>query len=386
MGNIVSYLKENGDITFVDRPMGDVDALILAQFAYFNFDGIVPDIKSDELSVSMNYIRQHVDYQNLFSVNWYKDDLRELFELMVASRRYHNMKVNYFVNQIDEEKQTQFSAVTFQLGDGSTVVAFRGTDDAISGWKEDFNMAYMTPVPSQELAKEYMAQIGHILKRKRKLSLFLTGHSKGGNLAVYAAMHSDEKLQDKIQLVYDFDGPGFRPEFWQQMNYEGIKGKIRKIIPQSSFVGMIMQQDENYEVVRNNVTGMLQHLPLTWRVVGDDFIYMNEVDDSRRVLNQEINEWILSLDKDELNTFLETVYYLLDCTKATTLKELGDNWMENLIAIGNCYAKNRFQDKSREIFWESATLLLKMLVEDGTERLRRVGFLKSVRERLEKDN
>lgn len=383
MGNITSYLKENGDITFVEKEMGPVDALILAQLAYFNFDDIVPDVSSEKSAVSLTDIRQYIDYQNLFAVNWYKDELRELFELLIASRRYHTMKVNYYENHIDEQKQAQFCAVTFFLGDGSIVVAFRGTDDALSGWKEDFNMAYMTPVPSQEMSVNYMEQIEKKLQRNRKAKIFFTGHSKGGNLAVYSAIHCGKRFQNRINTVYNFDGPGFRPEFWEQMNYEVVKGKIRKLIPQSSFVGMIMQQNEEYEVIASNATGMLQHLPLAWRVTGDDFVYLEKLDESRRVLNDEINEWILSLDKEELSTFLETVYYLIDCTNASTLKELGENWLGSLIAIGSGYKKNRFEEKSREIFWESVNLLLKLLVEDGTEKIRRSGILQSVRERLE---
>lgn len=382
MGNIISFLKENGEIPFADKEWGAVDALILSQLAYFNFDGIVSGVAEAKPPVSMEEIRLRADFQNLFSVKWYKEELREFFECMVAARRYHNMKVNYYENKIDEERQTQFCAVTFFLGDGSTAVAFRGTDDALSGWKEDFNMAYMTPVPSQEMSRSYMEKVGALLKR-RKGALYLMGHSKGGNLAVYAAVHCDKKMQEKIQTVYNFDGPGFRPEFWARMNHEAIRGKIRKLIPQSSFVGMIMQQDKEYEVTANNATGMLQHLPLTWRVEGDDFVYLTQVEEHRMLLNEEINEWILSLSQDELIAFLEAVYYLIDCTKASTLTELGENWMENLIRIGNCYMKNRFEEKNREIFWESAGLLLKMLVEDGAEKIRRSGMLQSAREKIE---
>lgn len=383
MGNILSYLKENGDITFVEKPLRAVDALLLAQFAYFNFDGMVPGVNSEKPAVTLSDIRQHADYQHLFSVNWYKDELRELFELLTASRRFHNMTMNYYENHIDEEKQAQFCAITFFLGDGSIVTAFRGTDDALSGWKEDFNMAYMPPVPAQEMSVSYMKQMEKKLQHHRNANIFLTGHSKGGNLAVYAAIGCGKRFQNRINMVYNFDGPGFRPEFWTQVNYEVMKGKIRKMIPQSSFVGMIMQQDDAYEVTASNATGMLQHLPLAWRVVGDDFSYLDKLDESRSVLNDEINEWILSLNKEELGTFLETVYYLIDCTKASTLKELGENWFGNLIAIGTCYKKNRFEEKSREILWESVNLLLKLLVEDGAEKIRRSGILQSVRERLE---
>lgn len=386
MGNILTYLKENGNLTFCEMAFTPVDALILAQFAYFNFDGLVPAPSSDALPATMSYIRQHANYEQLFSVNWYKDELRAFFEELVTGKRFRNMKVTCYVNDVEEEKQTQFSAVTFLLGDGSVVIAFRGTDDALSGWKEDLNMAYLTPIPSQEMSKQYIDYIAERYKRKRKGNIYITGHSKGGNLAVYAAMNCNDRWKSRINCIYNLDGPGFRPEFLEKMDYASVKSKVRKLIPQSSFVGMVLQQDKDYEVVESNLTGMIQHLPLAWKVVGRDFVYRDEIDESRKVLNDEINEWILSLDKEQLSTFLETMYELIDSTNTSSLKELGEDWLNHVITIFHFYKNNRFEEKNKEIFWESASLLLKLIVEDGAEKIRRIGILQGFKERIENLN
>ena len=108
---------------------------------------------------------------------------------------------------IYDSQDKQFAAVTYVIPNGPTVVAFRGTDSTIIGWKEDFMISY-TSVPSQDLALSYA--IKHVGEADG--DVIILGHSKGAHLALFAAAHLEEKYQDKLLHVYLNDGPGFNPD------------------------------------------------------------------------------------------------------------------------------------------------------------------------------
>lgn len=366
----------------MDMPLGPVDALILAQFSYFNFDGIVPGVEERKASITMKELSAKADKKNLFSVDWFKEELEEMFELLLTTKRFQSLRMNQFVNVIEHEKETQFSAVTFTLGDGNIFLAFRGTDNELIGWKEDFNMAYLTPVPSQTMAVEYADQIADLYRRKRKALFYFGGHSKGGNLAVYAAMNCQQKLKERIRIIFNMDGPGFRPEFFEGMDYASVKDRISKFVPQSSMIGMLMQPDDHYQVVAGTVPGTMQHLPLTWQVDGTDFVYVSEVNPKKKKMDDKFNQWILNMDRKETESFLQCMYELITSTKATSLKMLTDNWMKQAFVMIGGYKK--MDEQTRGMFWEMTGLFLQMLYVDSTEMIQRMGLLQTFRERIEK--
>ena len=181
-GTIIDYLKEYADVSLRDEPMNDVDSLVLCQFSYLKFDAVVPPVTEDKKPVSLQQIQEHPDYEKLYGDERYEKENRALFEAMRVCARFRNMKLNYYINIIETQSdfETQFSAVTFLLEDGTVYVAYRGTDETIVGWKEDFNMAFLSPVPGQELAVKYLNVVTERLQGK----FYVGGHSKGGNLAV----------------------------------------------------------------------------------------------------------------------------------------------------------------------------------------------------------
>ena len=181
-GTIIDYIKEYKNITFAKEPMSDVDSLVLCQLAYLKFDGIVPDATKRRKAISVQEIAAHENYENLYGDTRYEKDNRALFENIIKSKRYRRLKVNYYMNIIVNEWETQFCAVTFFLDDGTPYIAFRGTDETIVGWKEDFNMSFLSPVPGQNYSLHYLT---HVASKLRK-PFYVGGHSKGGNLAIYA--------------------------------------------------------------------------------------------------------------------------------------------------------------------------------------------------------
>lgn len=316
-GTIIDYLKEYANVSLKDEPMNDVDSLVLCQFAYLKFDGLVPLVTENSRSVSLQQIYEHPDYEKLYSDERYEKDNRALFEAMRKCVRFRSMKLNCYINIIRTQSdfETQFSAVTFLLEDGSMYVAYRGTDETIVGWKEDFNMAFLSPVPGQEYAVKYL----HMVTRRLPRHFYIGGHSKGGNLAVYAAMRCVPQVQDRIIKIYSMDGPGFRPEVLEKLDFGRIEERTCKILPHSSLVGMLFEKDIRYQVVESRTFGLAQHNPFTWLVKEGHFVTVSDIYETRRFMDDTLNEWILSLDEQSLRTFVDTLFLVLSASEADNL-------------------------------------------------------------------
>ena len=330
-GTIIDYLKEYAAVSLKDEPMNDVDSLVLCQFSYLKFDGLVPSATADEKPVSLQQLYEHPDYEKLYGDERYEKENRALFEAMRKCVRFRNMKLNCYINIIGNQAdfETQFSAVTFLLEDGAMYVAYRGTDETIVGWKEDFNMAFLSPVPGQELAIKYLNMVTERLPR----DFYVGGHSKGGNLAVYAAMNCAPQVQDRILKIYSMDGPGFRPEVLEKCNYGKIEERTCKILPHSSLVGMLFEKDIRYQVVESRTFGLAQHNPFTWLVRDGAFVTVSDIYETRRFVDNTVNEWILSLDEQSLRTFVDTLFQILSASEADNLIDFTANLKRSMTGI-----------------------------------------------------
>ncbi|MCM1541638.1 MAG: DUF2974 domain-containing protein [Blautia sp.] len=329
IGTIIDYLKEYGDTSFRETPMNEVDSLVLCQFAYLKFDGIVPGAAENLPSVRLKDLEEHPDYENLYADERYEKANRKLVTAMLAGRRYRNMKMNCYVNFIEKESETQFSAVTLLLDDGTIYVAFRGTDETIVGWKEDFNMAFLSPVPGQAYSVKYLNAVGSRLHRP----FYVGGHSKGGNLAVYSSMNCRPEIQDRIIRIYSMDGPGFRPEVLKEANYSMIARRVEKILPHSSLVGMLFESDMRFKVVESRTFGLLQHNPYTWLVKDGRLVEVKDIYESRRQMDNTLNEWILSLDEEQLRIFVDTLFQVINASQADDLIQFTAEWRKSMNGI-----------------------------------------------------
>lgn len=326
-GTIIEYLKEYGDISFEEMPMNDVDSLILCQLSYLKFDGMVPDVREGGRSVSLQEIRVHADYEKLFADVRYEKENRALFEGLIAGRRFGNMYLNCYINMIDVEREFQFSAVTFMPQGAPTYVAFRGTDETIIGWKEDFNMAFSSPVPGQEYSVKYLNMVGGKLRRP----FIVGGHSKGGNLAVYGAMKCSPVIQNRIIKVYSMDGPGFRPEILAACDYSRIEDRVEKILPYSSLVGMIFENDDiRRRVVDSRGVGLTQHDPFTWLVEDGRLVEREDIEERMRRMDSDMNKWLLTLNEEQLHALVDTLYQIVSASQAKDLIEFAAEWKRSM--------------------------------------------------------
>lgn len=328
MNNIVNYVTE-ANHSFADKPFNIVDSLVLSQLTYLNFDVIVPGLSNIATPVSVQEVAAVNNADTLFykvrdsKSNW------KLFSAFVNSPRFRDTRLTFYVNQLDDKAEKQFSAVTYLLSDGSAYIAYRGTDATFIGWKEDFNMAFTSPVPSQEEGVAYLNAVTEQLS----LPIKIGGHSKGGNIAVYSAVKCRRSIQDRITHVFSHDGPGFQDQFFLDGNYLSMKGRINKTLPQSSIIGMLLQNQENYSVIKSGRVWIMQHDPFSWLISGDDFEYIPSVTKSALYTNGTLNQWVSTLDDQKRELFVNTLFQIIKATNATTFYDLTGDWPRRAIAV-----------------------------------------------------
>lgn len=329
MSHIVSYLKRQNENSFLDVPFNEVDALVLSQFVYLKLEGVIPTFSENKDGVYLYEIANMIDYEKVFMDERYRRDNQELFRAMADSRRFRGMRMNFFTDITSILAETQFSAMTVFLENGPAVVVYRGTDETMVGWKEDFNMCFKEPVTGQSLSAMYLQQVSE----KIRGNFIVSGHSKGGNFAVYASMNVEDKVQDRIEKVYSFDSPGFRPEILESVDFNKIKERIIKYLPHSSIFGMLFQSKENYQVVESDSVGIFQHNPYNWRVTGNEFKKVDKLDKGSLFLNETFNDWLFGLNEEELHAFAEIWYHIMQDANITTMLEFTKTPRKTLVQL-----------------------------------------------------
>lgn len=347
MGTILDYLREYGDYSLEEKPFCDVDSLVISQLSYLKFDGIVPG-PEEGVPVGLQEIAAHASYDHLYADERYRKDNTALFMGVLRSRRFGGMRLWNYVNLIEPERESQFSAVVCSIPEGPVYVVFRGTDENIVGWKEDLNLAFSEPVPGQKRSVLYLEQAARTFAG----DFYVGGHSKGGNFAVYAAMCCGQEVRRRIAAIYDHDGPGFRPEVREQGAYGEIEGRIHKTVPRSSLVGMLLYSEGAYQVVESKTIGLAQHNPYTWLVRDGAFRIVEEIRPGRKFVDQALNEWILSLDQEQMHTFVDTLYRVVQASETDNLIDFIANWFQSLSRIGRAMG---------EVDEETAAVLLRIM-------------------------
>ncbi len=316
MSDLFDYLRWRGDIPFPVIPPNPVDALIFSALSYIDFSGIVASDVSDPIPLADAAAAFEADPKADEKVRVRND--RKLLAAAARTERFRSCRLLQYRDIFIPEEQIQFAAVTFLLSDGSAFVAFRGTDTSVIGWKEDFNMSFQDSVPAQRQAVAYVEEFAAAVP----VVLHLGGHSKGGNLAVYAAAKAENSVQDRILQVFNNDGPGFREAMLQDPGYLRMVPKIRTYIPASSIIGMLLEHEEPYTVIKSNLPSVLQHEPYSWEILGGDFVHIEEISESNQLLNRTIKNWIADMDTQARSDFVETMFDLLGGGGEDQLKDL----------------------------------------------------------------
>ena len=367
MANLLDYLDWRGDLTLMQAPFNEVDNLILAELSFVDFTGIVPGIgqggsvrlaDAAEEFFARVPVGKSVDMGVLVP-----DAILDMLRKMAASKRFRDMRLNCFTDWLDTEKAEQFAALTIETGDGLLYLSFRGTDDTLAGWKEDFHMAYLPEIPAQKMALQYTRDVAKQYPRKR---LRLGGHSKGGNLAVYAAVYAPVSVQRRLETVWSNDGPGFHNDLVALPEHTRVADRIVSIIPKSSVVGMLLEHEEDYIVVDSSQQGLMQHDGFSWEVLGDRFIRLRSVTRQARLNDLTLKEWVRNMPLDQREKFVDGLFEVLTASGAVTLTDLKE---ESFKAAGAMVKAMKDMEKdTRDALFYAIRLLfrsnLKVLVEE----------------------
>ena len=323
MAGLFDYLDWRGDLTFDEEEFNEVDSMILAWLSYAALDGIVPSkcSETDTITIeeaSAQFVKTHdVDKILRETVSFTKTSILMLQKLAL-SRRFGALKLTGFVNQIDYQKETQFCAMTVLLQKNRYAVVFRGTDDHLISWKEDFNMSFLPVIPAQNQALSYLEEVADCIRGK----LYVCGHSKGGNLAVYAGVRASYRTRRKILEIYNHDGPGFYDLNGLGDAYEEMLPKIHSFVPETAVVGMLLEQVGEHVVVKSSGKGLFQHDAMSWEVLGPRFVTVNSVSDTSRVVNDILKNWLREISNEERETFVDTLYKILEASQARSIDDL----------------------------------------------------------------
>ena len=372
MSTILDYIDWRGDLSVKSSPFCEVDNLIVTLLSFMELGGIADKSlrrHGIKLSEAVKMYLEKYDPSEYSMGVLIPDEMPELFKKAAASKRFGEMRLFGYKSILDDVTETQFAALCIDVGDGSVYVAFRGTDDTIVGWKENFNMSFMDSIPAQRHALEYLEDISrHTIGKLR-----VGGHSKGGNLALYASANASKRTKRRIIAVYNNDGPGFGKSIEETMGFEEIKDKILTIVPSFSVVGLLLEHGKVDKVIKSSGNGVWQHDPCTWEVLGDSFVLSDGLTRESSHIEKTLKACVAELSTDERRDMVEALYKVFTANHAKTLSDIAADKMDFVRALG------KLDDKTRNIIISTGKLILKEGMRVRKSEKKHSGFFKKAK-------
>lgn len=321
MANMLDYIDWFGTCLFSEVAFNEVDAMLFAQISYVDFHQVVPTCQEKEKitikEACKKFFSLH-DKEEIYEGCGLINPLTPfILQKMAEAPRYQNIQLSHYSPRYDELRHEQFAALAIHLPGNITFLSYRGTDDTIAGWREDFMISFQV-VAAQKDASEYLEAIAEDMDG----SFMLAGHSKGGNLAAYAGLHVDESIQRRIVKIWSMDSPGFTQDHINQVHMDALEGKWVLYTPRFSVVGSLMYQNAEEFVVMSDQTGLLQHDPFSWQVMGRSFIKTDEINQNAKDLNTFFEDIINNRSQESRRTFTNAIFDAIGQSGATTLSQL----------------------------------------------------------------
>lgn len=343
MNNMLGYVQNNMK-RFEEMPFSEIDSMVLSWISYLAFPSEIFEGKK-RVYIRDAFLAEHFN-EMVYGV-LSPDDTIQLLAALSASPRFRNMELIDYENVLDYETSTQFAAITFKLTRDLYYIAFRGTDGTLIGWKEDFDMTLGGPVMAQSMAKDYLERFA----RSHRGALFIGGHSKGGNMAVYAAANARKNIRSRIIRIYSHDGPGFPAEELKGKGFADVREKISKTIPQSSLVGLTFEQECEYKIVKSNTLFVRQHNLFSWEIDNNELVTSSELTPDAKRIYKALNTWLNGMEMDERRELIDVVFGMLEETGTSDFTEFVTNWKANFHVVTKSF---RSLDKEKREFLHGA--------------------------------
>lgn len=356
MSSIFEFVKIHSDQSFLDLPLDEVDFLIFNELSYLPFDNYLTEqytLKNPIKLIDL-YHQYWVNHQEHHHTNAIlaTADRHRLFTQVIESKRYQEVQLSSFRHNYNINTEKQFCAATYTLPDETNIIVYRGTDDTLIGWKEDFKLAYQETIPAQLDAATYLRDMLPNLKDQ----YYLTGHSKGGNLALYAALSLEESQFDKIEKIYLFDSPGLTENTILSQRYQQIRPKVVHYIPEDSIIGRMMYHDLHTEIVESNLISFFQHNTINWKINQSRIERADKTTDNSDITDVTLKEWCANHSKEALSDFFDYAFNLLSDAGLQTLNELNDQFLPILKEIN--HLSNEGDQTKRQHFLETGQDLI----------------------------
>ena len=352
MSHIADFIVQYGSKSLDDLPFCDIDILLLSHIFYMPFEKVITERYDEEpipFKDACNKMFAYNGYKHVpAGLILFKGISKEMMAMSV-SKRYADVKVTACRSVFNEIPAVQFAAVTFILPDDTMIVVYRGTDDTLVGWKEDFDLYTRKGIPSQKLAVEYLNQIAEAHDGK----IVICGHSKGGNLALYAALNCVQSVRDRIKTIYNFDGPGFYSyDYLSTSEYKELLPRYKHFIPSCSLIGLLLAHDDDYTVVKaSRLFGGMQHDPSTWKTRGMGFYTRDDIKFIAKVTDLALRTMIFGIDEEHSNAFDKVLETIVEGTGQVNLT----NFSRNIVSAvkGAKVAWRELDEKTRTYMSEN---------------------------------
>ena len=347
-GTVMDYLRWRGDLPFTRDAFNEVDDLVLCIISYINFRRF-EDLRTTNpaRAVALPEVAARLTEEDE-QLGLSELDYIPLMRLAAETERFREVRMFGFTHEYDEVREMQFDAVSYLLPDDTLLVSFMGTDTSLVGWKEDFNMSYLSAVPAQIRAAAYTEEIAAACPDR---GLRIGGHSKGGNLAAWAAIHISAPLQDRLLAAYNNDGPGFSHDMVDSAAYRRVADKLHTYIPESSIVGILLEHAEDYAVIDSSNRSIMQHEPMSWNVEGPRFVHLGQRSPMGKVSDDLLRQWIGSMTPQEREQFTDALFDILSMSgKTRTLEDLRAGGLAKMAALLKQY--NGADEKDKKIITE----------------------------------
>lgn len=330
MGTLNDYINWRGDLEFWQDGFNVIDNMVLSCLSYLTLDDIF-NPNTNEVFDIQDINRLY--FSNCYDENKYNEgsilkDAPIILAKIANTNRYKHVKIRNYVSKIDLNRTLQFAAMEFLLPDGTSYVAYRGTDDNLVGWKEDFMLA-LEEVAAEREAVDYLNEVASDSDRLLRIG----GHSKGGHLAVYATAMCNDGIRERIIKVYSNDGPGFTKKVATSKAMHNISTKLVNIIPEDSIVGLLMEPVIEPIVVKSTALSVRQHNLATWCLEGKSLLSVDDVSATAKFIHKKLKENISKMSDDELNVFVEDLFSVFEASGAITLSDLKKSGLKGLQAM-----------------------------------------------------
>ena len=362
MANILDYLDWRGDVPFSVSPFNEVDNYIVSKIGTPDFTGMIPEDFA-EITIAEAAARyfgacgEEGHYLGLLA----SPVINPVIKRLPETARFGGLTLSGFVSRIVPAETKQFSALTVGLPDGTHYITYRGTDDTLVGWKENLLMSVEGTVGAQADALEYLLAAAAAFEGP----LIVGGHSKGGNLAVYAAANAPREVQERICCVYNNDGPGFRPEFLAGEGYLAVRDKVRTLVPQHSIVGTLLTQDEGFIIVKSGKSGIAAHDGFNWETLPDGFVRCAKLSRGSRAFEDSMTTVLEKMDDTERREFTEELFDVLSAAGVETLTDITDHRLKKAVSILSSIRKG---SRTKKFVLEIIESMLKELAQYGKNR------------------